>query len=51
MQPILQERISDAELAILEILWEQAPLTATDVATDVLPNLLPVRDRVLLLNA
>ncbi|WP_373474756.1 BlaI/MecI/CopY family transcriptional regulator [Sphingorhabdus sp.] len=26
------ERISDAELAILEILWEQAPLTATEVA-------------------
>lgn len=26
------ERISDAELAILEILWDQAPLTATDVA-------------------
>jgi BlaI family transcriptional regulator, penicillinase repressor len=32
MQPKVQERISDAELAILEILWEQAPLTATDVA-------------------
>ena len=32
MQPKMQERISDAELAILEILWEQAPLTATDVA-------------------
>ncbi len=32
MQPKIQERISDAELAILEILWEQAPLTATDVA-------------------
>lgn len=26
------ERISDAELAILEILWEKAPLTATEVA-------------------
>lgn len=26
------ERISDAEFAIMEILWEQAPLTATDVA-------------------
>ena len=25
------ERISDAELTIMEILWEQAPLTATDV--------------------
>ena len=32
MQEKVQERISDAELAILEILWEQAPLTATDVA-------------------
>ncbi|MES2783660.1 MAG: BlaI/MecI/CopY family transcriptional regulator [Pseudomonadota bacterium] len=26
------ERISDAELAIMEILWDQAPLTATEVA-------------------
>ena len=26
------ERISDAELTIMEILWERAPLTATDVA-------------------
>ena len=32
MQEKVQERISDAELAVLEILWEQAPLTATDVA-------------------
>jgi BlaI family transcriptional regulator, penicillinase repressor len=32
IQAKIQERISDAELAILEILWEQAPLTATDVA-------------------
>ena len=31
------ERISDAELTIMEILWEQAPLTATDVAAR-LPN-------------
>lgn len=29
----MQERISDAELAIMEILWEEAPLTATDVAS------------------
>jgi BlaI family transcriptional regulator, penicillinase repressor len=29
------ERISDAELAILEVLWEEAPLTATDVSTRV----------------
>lgn len=28
----MQEKISDAELAILEILWRDAPLTATDVA-------------------
>lgn len=28
----MSERISDAELAIMEILWEQAPLTATDIA-------------------
>ena len=34
----MQERISDAELAIMEILWEQAPLTATDVASRVLAN-------------
>jgi BlaI family transcriptional regulator, penicillinase repressor len=32
VQAKVQERISDAELAIMEILWEQAPLTATDVA-------------------
>jgi BlaI family transcriptional regulator, penicillinase repressor len=29
------ERISDAELAIMEVLWEEAPLTATDVSTRV----------------
>ena len=34
----MQERISDAELAIMEILWEQAPLTATDVASRVLAD-------------
>lgn len=28
----MQERISDAELAVMEILWTEAPLTATDVA-------------------
>jgi BlaI family transcriptional regulator, penicillinase repressor len=28
----MHERISDAELAIMEVLWEAAPLTATDVA-------------------
>ena len=34
----MQERISDAELAIMEILWQQAPLTATDVASRVLAD-------------
>lgn len=29
------ERISDAELAVMEVLWEEAPLTATDVSTRV----------------
>ncbi len=28
----MHERISDAELAIMEVLWNQAPLTAIDVA-------------------
>ncbi len=28
----MNERISDAELAIMKILWEDAPLTATDIA-------------------
>ena len=27
-----RERISDAELAIMEVLWEQSPLTATEVS-------------------
>ncbi len=31
----MQERISDAELAVMEVLWTQAPLTATDVASRV----------------
>lgn len=26
------ERISDAELAVMEVLWNESPLTATDVA-------------------
>lgn len=26
------ERISDAELAVMEVLWDEAPLTAIDVA-------------------
>jgi BlaI family transcriptional regulator, penicillinase repressor len=28
----MSERISEAELAVMEVLWEEAPLTATDVA-------------------
>ena len=34
----MQERISDAEWAIMEILWAEAPLTATDVASRVLAD-------------
>jgi BlaI family transcriptional regulator, penicillinase repressor len=30
-----QDRISDAELAVMEVLWNEAPLTATDVAARV----------------
>jgi BlaI family transcriptional regulator, penicillinase repressor len=29
------ERISDAELAVMEVLWDEAPLTAIDVASRV----------------
>jgi len=28
----MQERISDAELSVMEVLWTESPLTATDVA-------------------
>jgi BlaI family transcriptional regulator, penicillinase repressor len=31
----MQERISDAELTVMEVLWAEAPLTATDVASRV----------------
>jgi BlaI family transcriptional regulator, penicillinase repressor len=31
----MSERISDAELAIMEVLWDEAPLTATDVSARV----------------
>jgi BlaI family transcriptional regulator, penicillinase repressor len=31
----MSERISEAELAIMEVLWEEAPLTATDVSSRV----------------
>jgi BlaI family transcriptional regulator, penicillinase repressor len=32
---MMQDRISDAELAIMEVLWTQSPLTATEVAVRV----------------
>lgn len=32
------ERISDAEHAVMEALWDQSPLTATDVADRVAPS-------------
>lgn len=34
----MTERISDAELAIMEILWEDSPLSATDIAERVKPK-------------
>ena len=34
----MSERISDAELAIMEVLWDESPLTATDVAARVEPD-------------
>ena len=33
----MAERISDAEHAVMEVLWEEAPLTAQDVAERVDP--------------
>ncbi len=33
----MTERISDAEHAVMEVLWEEAPLTASDVADRVDP--------------
>ena len=32
------ERIGDAELAVMEVLWDEAPLTAADVAARVTPE-------------
>jgi BlaI family penicillinase repressor len=32
------ERIGDAELAVMEVLWDEAPLTAADVAGRVPPE-------------
>lgn len=34
----MSERISDAEHAVMEVLWEQAPLAASDVADRVDPE-------------
>ena len=34
----MAERISDAEHAVMEVLWEDAPLTAQDVAERVDPE-------------
>lgn len=34
----MSERISEAELAVMEVLWTQAPLTALDVATRIEPG-------------
>ena len=34
----MSERISDAEQTIMEVLWDEAPLTAADVATRIPEN-------------
>lgn len=34
----MAERISDGELAVMEVLWAQAPLTALDVAERIDPS-------------
>ncbi len=34
----MTERISDAEHAVMEVLWDEAPLTAQDVAERVAPT-------------
>ncbi len=34
----MTERISDAEHAVMEVLWDQAPLSAQDVAERVAPD-------------
>ncbi|OAN97516.1 BlaI/MecI/CopY family transcriptional regulator [Parasphingorhabdus sp.] len=34
----MTERISDAEHAIMEVLWKQSPLTATEVADQVIEH-------------
>ncbi len=34
----MSERISEAELAVMEVLWEESPLTATDVASRVVAS-------------
>lgn len=34
----MAERISDAEHAVMEVLWDESPLTASDVAERVAPS-------------
>jgi len=34
----MSERISDAELAVMETLWQESPLTATEIAQRVKPQ-------------
>lgn len=34
----MSERISDAEHAVMEVLWDESPLTANDVAERVAPS-------------
>ena len=34
----MTERISDAEHAVMEVLWEESPLSAQDVAERVAPD-------------
>ena len=34
----MTERISDAEHAVMEVLWKRAPMTATEVAEQVIPE-------------
>ena len=34
----MSERISDAEHAVMEVLWDEAPLSAQDVAERVAPD-------------
>jgi predicted transcriptional regulator len=38
MEPAMTERISDAEHAVMEVLWDRAPLSAQDVAEGIAPG-------------